>query len=80
MADLALAQHLVECGIAKCVTFQLKSHPTFVSDALEKDLIEAVEHYANLDQASYPNTKKAGKVWKSYWGMVDGNATRTILG
>ena len=37
ITDLALGQYLVESGIAKCVTFQLKSHPTFVSDALEKD-------------------------------------------
>jgi hypothetical protein len=62
ITDLALAQHLVESGIAKCVTFQLKSHPTFVSDALEKDLLEHVEYYCNLK--SYPNSKKSGETWK----------------
>lgn len=66
VTDLALAQHLVESGIAKCVTFQLKSHPTFVSDALEKDLLETVEHYSNLDADAYPNAKKAGLVWKTF--------------
>jgi hypothetical protein len=66
ITDLALAQHLVESGVASCVTFQLKSHPTFVSDALEKDLIEHVEHYANLDPNEFPNARKAGETWKSF--------------
>ena len=66
ITDLALAQHLVESGIASCVTFQLKSHPTFVSDALEKDLLEHVEHYTALDGTKYPNCKKAGDKWKQY--------------
>ena len=66
ITDLALAQHLVESGIASCVTFQLKSHPTFVSDALEKDLLEHVEHYAQLDGGKYPNAKKAGDTWQTF--------------
>jgi hypothetical protein len=63
IADLALAQHLIESGIAKVVTFQLKSHPTFVSDALEKDLLEHVEHYAQLDASQYPAAHAAGAQW-----------------
>mmetsp|Transcript_28405 Transcript_28405/g.39920 ORF Transcript_28405/g.39920 Transcript_28405/m.39920 type:complete len:491 (-) Transcript_28405:368-1840(-) len=66
VTDLALAHHLVESGVAKCVTFQLKSHPTFVSDALEKDLLETVEYYANLDSAAFPNCQKAGDLWKTF--------------
>ena len=66
VTDLALAQHLVESGIAKVVTFQLKSHPTFVSDALEKDLLDTVEYYAALDAEQYPNAQKAGMVWKGF--------------
>jgi hypothetical protein len=66
ITDLALAQHLIQSGIAKTVTFQLKSHPTFVSDALEKDLLEHVEHYANLDTAQFPHAQAAGVVWKQY--------------
>lgn len=66
VTDLALAQHLVESGIAKCVTFQLKSHPTFVSDALEKDLRETVAHYCNLDVSQFPQAHKAGLVWQSF--------------
>lgn len=66
ITDLALAQHLIESGIASCVTFQLKSHPTFVSDALEKDLLEHVEHYVGLDAHKYPNAKRAGDTWKQF--------------
>lgn len=66
ITDLALGQYLVESGIAKCVTFQLKSHPTFVSDALEKDLLEHVNHYAEMDEAAYPNAKLSGSKWKAF--------------
>ena len=65
VTDLALAQHLIESGIAKCVTFQLKSHPTFVSDALEKDLRETVDHYVQLNSSTFPNAQQAGLVWQS---------------
>jgi Damage-control phosphatase ARMT1-like domain len=68
----------VQSGIAKCVTFQLKSHPTFVSDALEKDLLETVEHYANLDKAEFPNAAAAGATWRDFiakgqWLCVEDN-------
>ena len=66
VCDLALADHLVASKTAKTVTFQLKAHPTFVSDALEKDLIETVEYYAGLDESRYPNAKQAGIRWLSY--------------
>lgn len=65
VTDLALAQYLIESKIAKVVTFQLKSHPTFVSDALEKDLIETVRYYADdLDAAKYPACVAAGRQWR----------------
>lgn len=66
ITDLALAEYLIESGIASCVTFQLKSHPTFVSDALEKDIIEHVEYYASLDGGIFPNAKIAGEQWKGF--------------
>jgi hypothetical protein len=66
VTDLALAQHLVESGIAKVVTFQLKSHPTFVSDALEKDLRETVDHYESLDSSQFPNAQASGKLWQGF--------------
>ena len=66
VCDLALADHLVASKTAKTVTFQLKAHPTFVSDAREKDLIETVEYYADLDESNYPNAKRAGIRWQKY--------------
>ncbi|EJK63498.1 hypothetical protein THAOC_15841 [Thalassiosira oceanica] len=66
VTDLALADHLIDSGLAKVVTFQLKSHPTFVSDALEKDLIEHVEFYASLSPIDFPNAHEAGVRWKGY--------------
>lgn len=66
VTDLALAQHLITSGIAKVVTFQLKSHPTFVSDALEKDLLETVSHYESLDAAQFPSAQASGKLWRQF--------------
>lgn len=62
--DLALADYLIASGVAKCVTFQLKAHPTFVSDAMEKDLREHIEYYANLQD--FINSKAAGDRWLGY--------------
>lgn len=65
--DLALADYLVASGIAKVVNFQLKKHPTFVSDAMESDLLETVDYYANqLSQDQYPASIRAGKRWQTY--------------
>lgn len=66
VTDLALADHLIASGVASVVTFQLKSHPTFVSDALEKDLRETVERYAALSADKYPNAQAAGVRWQKY--------------
>ncbi|VEU44537.1 unnamed protein product [Pseudo-nitzschia multistriata] len=80
ITDLVLAQYLTESGIAKCVTFQLKSHPTFVSDALEKDLLEHVNHLADFDDEAkaYPNVKISGAKWQEYlndgrWKCTENN-------
>jgi hypothetical protein len=67
ITDLSLAQHLVESGIAKTVTFQLKSHPTFVSDAMTKDLIRHVSYYQNeVNATKYPFAVQAGRQWQQY--------------
>jgi hypothetical protein len=66
ITDLALGQYLLRSGIAHCITYCLKSHPTFVSDALEKDLLDHVEYYANLDEKLYPQSKQCGTLWKEY--------------
>eukprot|EP00560_Eucampia_antarctica_P007941 CAMPEP_0197823844 /NCGR_PEP_ID=MMETSP1437-20131217/1155_1 /TAXON_ID=49252 ORGANISM="Eucampia antarctica, Strain CCMP1452" /NCGR_SAMPLE_ID=MMETSP1437 /ASSEMBLY_ACC=CAM_ASM_001096 /LENGTH=509 /DNA_ID=CAMNT_0043423209 /DNA_START=56 /DNA_END=1585 /DNA_ORIENTATION=- len=67
VTDLALADYLIASGIAKVVNFQLKKHPTFVSDAMETDLLETVEFYANeLSEQEYPASKRAGQRWQQY--------------
>jgi hypothetical protein len=66
VTDLALAQYLIESKIAKVVTFQLKSHPTFVSDAMERDLLDTVEHYASLDESQFPGARSAGETWTEF--------------
>ena len=78
VTDLALAQYLVDSGIAHTVTFQLKSHPTFVSDALERDLEDTVDYYAALDAAEYPAAHAAGNKWRKLiqagkWKCVEDN-------
>lgn len=65
--DLALADYLIASNIASTVTFQLKSHPTFVSDALEMDLRQHVDYYANkIDAGVFPSAKAAGRRWENY--------------
>eukprot|EP00977_Amphora_coffeiformis_P007536 scaffold1650_cov163-Amphora_coffeaeformis.AAC.2 len=66
VTDLALAQYLVQAGVAKKVRYQLKSHPTFVSDALAKDLEATAAYYAKLDATEFPAAQAAGKLWQSY--------------
>ncbi len=47
-------------GVAKVVTFRIKGHPTFVSDALGKDLHDTVDHYESLSPESHPHGHAAG--------------------
>ena len=69
VTDLALADYLIASGVASTVTFQLKGHPTFVSDAMESDLLETVEHFSKLG-GSHPNCAAAGERWSKY--LVEG--------
>jgi hypothetical protein len=66
VTDLALAQYLIESKIAHTITFQMKSHPTFVSDALTKDLMETIEYYEQLDPIQYPGCVRSGQQWRTY--------------
>lgn len=66
VVDLCLADYLISSGIAKSVTFQLKAHPTFVSDAMESDLQNTVTYFAQLDAQKYPQCRAAGKRWSEY--------------
>ncbi len=44
--DLALADYLLACGITQEVRFHLKAHPTFVSDAMSKDVRQTINFMA----------------------------------
>jgi len=66
VTDLMLAEYIITSKMAKYVTFRLKSFPTFVSDAMEKDLRDTIRHYAEVDASSNPFAKKAGMRWQQY--------------
>jgi uncharacterized protein with ATP-grasp and redox domains len=50
--DLALADYLLACGITQEVRFHLKAHPTFVSDAMSKDVRQAIHFMADSSSAA----------------------------
>jgi uncharacterized protein with ATP-grasp and redox domains len=52
VADLALADYLLSSLATQQVNLHLKAHPTFVSDALPKDVHETVEYLAGADDLS----------------------------
>lgn len=52
--DLCLADCLATGGTASRVVIQLKGHPTFVSDAMAKDMMAMIDLLADLDEAEYP--------------------------
>ncbi|CAM9402785.1 unnamed protein product [Scytosiphon promiscuus] len=62
--DLCLADCLATGGTASRVVIQLKGHPTFVSDAMAKDMVAMIDLLAGLDEAEYPSAKAVGKRWQ----------------
>jgi hypothetical protein len=48
LCDLCLADVLVQSGAALSVVLQLKGHPTFVSDALGKDVLATCDYVESL--------------------------------
>ncbi|HEX6306022.1 MAG TPA: damage-control phosphatase ARMT1 family protein, partial [Anaerolineales bacterium] len=64
--DLALADYLLAGGFARGVRLHLKSHPTFVSDAMIKDVREAIAHlYASADDEVRAFGKRLEKHWRA---------------
>ena len=47
VCDLALTDFVLASGLASTVVFHLKCHPTFVSDAMIKDVKQTIEFLAN---------------------------------
>ncbi|CAM9983768.1 unnamed protein product, partial [Laminaria digitata] len=62
--DLCLADCLATGGTASRVVIQLKGHPTFVSDAMAKDMLAMIDLLADLDISEYPSAKAIGVRWK----------------
>eukprot|EP01023_Acetabularia_acetabulum_P004685 TRINITY_DN1199_c2_g1_i2.p1 TRINITY_DN1199_c2_g1~~TRINITY_DN1199_c2_g1_i2.p1 ORF type:complete len:460 (-),score=80.07 TRINITY_DN1199_c2_g1_i2:385-1728(-) len=65
ISDICLADYLIQSGAASQVVFQMKAHPTFVSDALPKDLL------FTLNTLKHPSQKQqecsvAAKRWEQY--------------
>ncbi|CAM9633651.1 unnamed protein product [Ascophyllum nodosum] len=62
--DLCLSDCLATGGTASRVVIQLKGHPTFVSDAMAKDMMAMIDLLAGLDASEYPSAKAVGERWK----------------
>ncbi|GAB0488888.1 hypothetical protein MMPV_000101 [Pyropia vietnamensis] len=61
--DLVLADGLLAGGWASAVVLQCKSHPTFVSDAMAKDVAWAV---AEVGRSAVPTTAAMGRRWADH--------------
>ena len=77
--DLLLADHLLSSGCADVVQMRVKHHPTFVSDALEEDVVQHAETLAGGDDAGaaalaarwkgHLDTGRLRCVADPYWAM-----------
>lgn len=66
--DLCLADFLVTSGLASCVYIHLKAHPTFVSDAMAKDVLETVSFLSSVETSI--DCCSLGKRWSNH---IDAN-------
>uniref|UniRef100_A0A061RG63 Sugar phosphate phosphatase n=1 Tax=Tetraselmis sp. GSL018 TaxID=582737 RepID=A0A061RG63_9CHLO len=66
VTDLCLADYLLQSGAASEVVFQLKAHPTFVSDAMAKDLMETLRYLSELSEGHFPESIRAASRWLGY--------------
>jgi len=66
--DLCLADHLISSKNVTEIVFHLKGHPTFVSDAMSKDMTWMISYFKNLDEALHPSLRKLGKKWERMIG------------
>jgi uncharacterized protein with ATP-grasp and redox domains len=64
--DLALADYLLTSGIAASVRFHVKPHPTYVSDAMFKDVSATLDFF---EADEHPAVKMLGSRMKSYWHL-----------
>lgn len=64
--DLCLADFFVETGLADVVHLQLKAHPTFVSDAMEKDAKWTIEFLQRGGPEGLKKVRRLGERWASH--------------
>lgn len=72
--DLCLADYLVKSRRAGVVHIHLKGHPTFVSDALSKDVLNTIEFLRHRSNSN--GMSRLGERWASYieseqWKLLD---------
>lgn len=65
--DLCLADYLVQSGLVSKVVIQLKGHPTFVSDAMSKDLLWMI-NYLRDHKGDHKELSQVAERWQ---GRVD---------
>ena len=68
VCDLALTDYFLTAGLASSVHLHAKPHPTYVSDAMEKDVRLAIQFLQSQNQNS---TRKSGERLQSY--LEDGH-------
>lgn len=68
--DLCLADFLIFSGLASHVYLQLKAHPTFVSDAMSKDVVRTIQFLRNTKREDGTSTSQSilGDRWSSHVG------------
>lgn len=64
--DLCLADFLVSAGFTKKVYLQLKAHPTFVSDAMEKDVQYTIKFLQERNGSQPSELNILGDRWASF--------------
>jgi Damage-control phosphatase ARMT1-like domain len=72
--DLCLADFLASSGLASIVYIHLKAHPTFVSDAMAKDVMDTIDYLRRSD--SPPESSALGQRWNAHvqsgrWILAD---------
>jgi len=63
--DLCLADFLISSGLAGTVKIHLKGHPTYVSDALAKDVIHTIDYLASQPSSS-PAAAELAARWRGH--------------
>jgi hypothetical protein len=63
VCDLCLADYLLACGIAGTVTLHVKAHPTYVSDAMAKDVYDTI---ATLADDAEVQVRRLAARWQNH--------------